>query len=96
MAELESFGIIIPLITSIVIPFVIIGVSRFLKGSDNLTRSAVVAEQRLREIEEDIDRIQDTRKEIWDRLGALEKSVYNICWRIAKIEGNHEGTGRLE
>lgn len=96
MVTLEELGIVIPLITSIIIPIVIIGLSRYLKGSDILSKSAVIAEQRLREIEEDIKNIENSRKEIWDRLGALEKSVYNICWRITKLEGNHEGTGRLE
>lgn len=90
MVSLEELGIVIPLITSIIIPIVIIGLSRYLRGSDALTRSSLIAEQRLREIEADVKTIQDSYKEIWDRLATLEKAVYNTCWRLDKIEKEHE------
>lgn len=40
-------------------------------------------------MEADINHLAETRKEIWERLGALEKSVFNTCWRIEKLERNH-------
>lgn len=54
-----------------------------------------MAEQRLKIMEENIDTQYESRKEIWQRLADLEKATYNICWRLDKVEKEHESR-RLE
>jgi hypothetical protein len=41
-------------------------------------------------MEEDVERVSNNRREIFQRLADLEKSVYNICWRLDKLEKDHE------
>ena len=89
MVTLDELGIVIPLLASIIIPIVILSLTRYLKSSDTLSKSSVVADERLKSIEADVNHLSETRKEIWSRLGELEKSVFNTCWRIEKLERNH-------
>jgi uncharacterized membrane protein YbaN (DUF454 family) len=89
VVTLDELGIVLPLLASILIPIVILSLSRYLRSSDTLSNRSVIAEQRLKNMEEDINSIQSTRKEIWDRLGSLEKAVFNMCWRMDKLERNN-------
>jgi hypothetical protein len=90
VVTLEELGIIIPLLTAIVIPIVIIMLTRHLKGSDTLTRSSIITDSAIDKIEEYIVSHKIETKETITRLEELEKSVYNMCWRIDKIEKEHE------
>lgn len=46
-------------------------------------------------MESDLVDEASTSKELWKKLAELEKAVYNICWRLDKIEKEHEHA-RLE
>ena len=90
MVALEELAIVIPLVTSIAIPVVIIGLTRYMKTSESLSRTTIVATEALKDLEGYVSNHKRETREIWQRIEALDKALYNTCYRLDRIERDHE------
>lgn len=96
MVALEEIAIIVSVI-AVIIPIIVLGMSRYFAGSDRLSRNSTFAtfsiddiRKELNSIKENIDEItQDNKielKEIQRRLEQLSASLQLLCYRVDKLE----------
>lgn len=95
MVTLEELAIIIPLVTSIIIPVIVVVITRYIKTADSLTRNTTLTGEAVKDLEGYVTNHKRETREIWNRIEALDKALFNMCWRVDRMEKEHD-RARLE
>ena len=86
MAIFDELSLIISII-AIMIPVMVLLLSRHLSGSDRLSKNSTYTRFTVDDMQQDIKGLKDEVKDLLKRVEALDKGLYNLCWRVENLEG---------
>lgn len=93
MVSLDELAIIIPLVMSVAVPLIVIGLTRYLSGSDRMSRNSSLATFSINDLQKDLASTQENTdkiiremktdiRDIWKRIETTDRTTYNISWRL--------------
>ena len=89
MVTTEELAIIIPIVVTVIIPFVLLGLSRYLKSSEYISRTTIVTTEAINDLEAYVKNHRTETQDMKRKIDQIERVLDKTCWRVDNIEREH-------